>query len=48
MPSPSKKTTITVKKDLHKELKKKAIDEGKTLEVVVEETLKKGLKEGQN
>lgn len=43
MPDTAKKTTVRVNKDLHKELKKKAAEEGKTLDKVVEETVKKGL-----
>lgn len=39
-----KKTTVSIDKDLHKELKKRAVNEDKKLETVVAETLKKGLK----
>ena len=37
------KKTVKVAPDVHKELKKKAADEGKPLEVVIDETLKKGM-----
>ena len=38
-----KTTTVKIDKDLHKELKRKALNEDKKLEVVVKEVVKKGL-----
>ena len=43
MSDDKKTTTIRIDKGLHKELKKKALNEDKKLETVVEEVVKKGL-----
>lgn len=40
-----KKALVKVDREIHKELKVRAAKEGKKLEQVIEETLKKGLKD---